>query len=134
MDIRRDLIAQCVFSHLSPPALSPTQKDSLIAAKAVEHQGVAGAKGGMIGIERHQESTEIGNVLTQSLTAVDMKSRQYFIAIELMRQSLGLLLEMLGIGGSPPVMQPPDCVNFAALIVKPVDDFVANDRADGAIA
>ena len=82
----------------------------------------------MIGIERHQKSAEIGNVLTQSLTAVDMKSRQYFIAIELMRQLLGPLLEMLGIGGSPPVMQSPDCVNFAALIVKPMDDFVANTR------
>src|SRR5882762_365274 len=82
----------------------------------------------MIGIERHQKSAEIGNVLTQGLTAVDMKSRQYFIAIKLLRQLLGPLLEMLGIGGSPPVMQSPDCVNFAALIVKPVDDFVANTR------
>src|ERR1700730_4777984 len=88
----------------------------------------------MIGIERHQESTEIGNILTQSLAAVDVKSRKYFIAIELMRQLLGPPLEMLGIGRSPPVTQAPACVNFAALIVKPVGDFVANDRADGAIA
>jgi hypothetical protein len=40
----------------------------------------------MISIECQQKSAEIGNVLAQRLMAVDMKSRQYFISIELKRQ------------------------------------------------
>src|SRR4051812_1227663 len=84
----------------------------------------------MIGIERHQESAEIRNVLTQSLPPIDVQSGQDFIAIELMRQLPRPLLELLVIDGSPPVTQSPARVDFAALIVKAVSDFVANDRSD----
>jgi hypothetical protein len=41
---------------------------------------------------------------------------------------------VLGIRGSPPVAQSSACINLAALIVKTVTKFVANDCADGPIA
>ena len=52
----------------------------------------------MVSIQRDQKSPEVGNVLTQRLPSIDVKSGENFVAVELIRQLPGPLLEMRGIG------------------------------------
>ena len=54
-------------------------------------------------------------------------------ADELVDDALAARLEVLEVGGRPPVLQVPLQVELRALVVEAVRDLVADDRADGAV-
>src|SRR5215472_1471690 len=87
----------------------------------------------MIGVEREERAAEIGDVLAHGEIALEMDARKRLIAIELTPEDGGARRELLGVSLGPPGGEHAGAIVLSALVVKAVDHFMADHRADAAI-
>ena len=57
------MLADRVGGRLAGPGLRPAEEDPLIAGQAVDHRRRLAVKRSVIGIERHRQAAEIGDIL-----------------------------------------------------------------------
>src|SRR6516164_7368088 len=123
-----------LVARFRAPALRVGQEEPLIAGEAVDNQRFLAAQRRVIGIQRHQQSREIGEVLSRRELAVDEIAGHRLEPVELGCKAVGGSLEFRGILGSPPILQYTVAVILAAGIVEAVSHLVTNGRrADAAI-
>ena len=82
---------------------------------------------------RNREAGQVGNILAHGQLADDMHARQRLISVDLPLILIEPSLEVLRIGGRPPVDQIAVQVELGPLVVELVAHLMADDRADPTI-
>src|SRR5438094_1943764 len=88
----------------------------------------------MIGLERHQGSAEIRDVLAHRQVAFDTDAWKWLVGVVLAPEHDDARIELICIIVGPPGGKDAAAVVLASFIVEPVNHFVADDRAYAAKA
>src|SRR5215831_8182571 len=115
------------------PALGVAKEETLVAVQAIEYRRWFVAQRNMIVIERHQGSTEIGDILAHGEVALHAETWKGLVGVELSAERGSALIKLAGIRIRPPTGEDAGAVVFAPLVIEPVDHFVPNNGADAAV-
>src|SRR5690242_11197696 len=121
--------ARVLGPHICAPHLSPSEEESLLGRKSVDISLRFAFQGFFVGGIGNGETAQIGYAFAEHELAVLVQAGLDFVAIELLLDAGGALVEILTVFGRPPVSQVPLGVELRAGIVKAVSDFMADDRA-----
>src|SRR6056297_3924822 len=81
----------------------------------------------------HAQSSEVADVFAESQLTVDLHIVQRLETVVLIDQPGVSLFEFGAILGGPPIAQVTAAIVLAAFVVKPMTQFMPNDRPDSAI-
>ena len=87
----------------------------------------------MIGVVGRRQPSNVSNVFSQFLRAIEVQAGESLIRVVLVDQCLPGSLEMSKIGGGPPVAKAAVSVERCAQIVEAVANLVPNNRSNRTI-
>ena len=125
--------------HIRAPRIGVRQEEALAVGPAIRTLIVERLalllQRGFQGIQRQMDAAVVGGVLSLRQQAVLLDSGAGIgdILRVFVGDALAAFVILFGVVGSPPVAQVAMRVELAALIVEAMDDFVADDHADGAV-
>src|SRR5437868_4799775 len=134
MRIRLNLKPQTLLGRLGCPDLGPAEEEPLLGSKPIDLRRCR------LGLQViHQSSVgdvqtaEIANVLADRSLSLDLHTRQYFVAAELIDHACGTLVKLLAVLGRPPHVEIAFSVILTALIVETVRDLVTDHRSHSSV-
>ncbi len=128
---RPSAACRAVGARLVLPRLGEGQEQALVAGQPVDHRRRLAAQRGVVGVERHLQPAQVGDVLAHGQLAVDLAARQRLVgrrtACPARRPGRRTRLASSAVHQSRSL---PVGVDLAALVVEAVADLVADHRAD----
>src|SRR6266481_3582044 len=124
-----------VFDPLiGAPDLRPTEEEALLGSEAVSVRWPRFARQGFfkrsIG---DRQSTQVGDALPQNQLTILVQVAVDDVGVELIGDAGGARLEILQVFRAPPVFQVALTVELTAVIVKPMRDFMSDDRSHSSV-
>src|SRR4051812_4374727 len=95
MPVRHHDHTKRLGTHLPAPALTECNEESLITSQALCGWCFLAAIRRSVSIIRSRQTCDVGNILTQRLLAVQMKTRQRLVGVVLRRELVRSRLEMI---------------------------------------
>src|SRR3546814_2263606 len=115
-------------SHLGRPRLRRGDEEALVAGEAVDHRGFLAVQRSAIRVIRRLKSRDVGDILTQRQLAVHREIGERLVAVVLRGERRSRFLELLEVGGGPPVAQRAGRVERGAIIVEAVADLRSEEH------
>ena len=133
MSVSCDLPAQRGFALDLPPSLRERQKKTLFATQSADHDIGLAFQREDIGVMRHQQARQIGDIFIQDLLAIHAKIGKRAVAVKLRRQFRRRRVILRQVFGGPPMAETALSVVNIAEFVEAVADFVGDAGAGGAV-
>ena len=118
--VGRKLLSHCLIGLSCAKALRITEKKSLISGQAVQHRCRTPGQRTTIGIERDENSAEIGDVFVYGQMTVHVHSPKGLEGIVLSSKLGSANVELTSVGVIPPIRERAFRVVFASIIIKGV--------------
>src|SRR5580658_3155783 len=118
VDVADQLVAHRVLASLVAPGLGVSEKEAPVAAEPVDHRCRIPAQRVVVGVQSHQDATEIGDIFAGGLVALHMYAGERGVGVVLGVQPARARVEPLGVFLGPPVGEGTSGVEFSAFIIE----------------
>jgi hypothetical protein len=105
-------------ARLPAPCLGVADEEALVAGEAVHDRQLLAVEEEAVGVAGHGEAGDVGDALPRGQLAVDVLTREWLVAADLLGQAARDILELLRVLGLPPVAQQTLAVVQPSLVVE----------------
>src|SRR3954464_1502606 len=103
MPIREDLLTKSVFAGFRRPVLGECDEELLFGRKAALGSPRCALERSVIAVEGGGDARNVGDVLSERLLTIESEVGERLIGAVLFGEGLGSFLEVLEVGGGPPI-------------------------------